>query len=760
MKKPTVKVLLRLILAIILVLGLSPVQSNAATDSVFAIFAGDAIFKDDGNPNTPPVDDSIADLKRAGVDTVILGAVHIYPNSDLYINGNKVCSGGQYVGTDDYKQKWAKLKQAPTGVTRLELYFGGAGSGTFNDLKNTILPNTTLKNTLQQNLNALFVATGADAACIDDETTYDSTNTTTFCNMIVTSGKKITLCPYNNTAYWSAVKSNLSTNCDRVYLQCYGGGAANNASSWSSSLGGSKIIPGFTAGTYTSAIQTKLNGWGGAATNSCLQGTFLWNYDEVIQCNSSDNIYNFGNFFNTYFSMGRVISNEMYNTSDRSNGYTNLSRNGNPIVTASGQINSDSAPGKAVDGIMLNSKWCDTSSSSKWLTIDLGQAQTVWRWVVKHAGSALEHPKYNTKGFILQKSDDGINFTDVDTVTDNTQAVTDRGLNAAVTARYFRLFITNPNQGADNAARIYEFELYNGPQIPQNVALNKYANSQQYVGACSPGKAVNGTLNDLNDKWCALASTSNWLCVDLGQEYDISRWVVKHAGAYGESVYYNTRDFRLQKSSSKTGDPYYFTNWEDVDTVTGNTANVTDRSVGTFSTRYVRLYIDTATAYTLSDNYARIFEFEVYGIPSTPPPPTNVALNKTATASAYVQYTEPSKAVNGTINDLYDKWCQTQNTGTKWLQVDLGDFYTINRWVVKHAGAGGEIADYNTKDFKLQYKVGSTWIDVDTVTGNTQNVTDRTVSAFIARYVRLFITTPTNNNDSAARIYEFEVYGY
>lgn len=51
---------------------------------------------------------------------------------------------------------------------------------------------------------------------------------------------------------------------------------------------------------------------------------------------------------------------------------------------------------------------------------------------------------------------------------------------------------------------------------------------------------------------------------------------------------------------------------------------------------------------------------------------------------------------------------------------------------------------------------GSTWYDVDSVTGNTANVTDRTVSIFTARNVRLYITTPTQNTDQHSRIYEFE----
>ncbi len=139
---------------------------------------------------------------------------------------------------------------------------------------------------------------------------------------------------------------------------------------------------------------------------------------------------------------------------------------------------------------------------------------------------------------------------------------------------------------------------------------------------------------------------------------------------------------------------------------------------------------------------------------------TNIALNKTATVDSYdITGHEADKAVNGTIAGD-SKWCSTQNIGSQWLKLDLGTNYSINRWVVKHAGEGGESYLYNTKNFKLQKSTdGTNWTDVDSVTGNTANITDRTVTSFTTRYVRLYITSPqTTTNYPAARIYEFELY--
>ena len=107
------------------------------------------------------------------------------------------------------------------------------------------------------------------------------------------------------------------------------------------------------------------------------------------------------------------------------------------------------------------------------------------------------------------------------------------------------------------------------------------------------------------------------------------------------------------------------------------------------------------------------------------------------------------------------KWCDNTHYPNQWLMVDLGEAFTINRWRVRAAGAGGiESINWNTRNFKLQKSSdGSTWTDVDVVTYNFASVTNRVVNPFTARYVRLYATVPTNTSDRAARIYEFEVYG-
>ena len=141
-------------------------------------------------------------------------------------------------------------------------------------------------------------------------------------------------------------------------------------------------------------------------------------------------------------------------------------------------------------------------------------------------------------------------------------------------------------------------------------------------------------------------------------------------------------------------------------------------------------------------------------------PPVNLALGKPATADSSCSTNEnPARAVNGTTtNGNLDKWCS--QGASKWLQVDLGSNQSVNRFVVQHAGAGGENTAWNTRDFNLQVSTnGTAWTTVATATGNTASTTTHTITATQARYVRINVTTPASDGNAAARIYDFEVYG-
>lgn len=158
-----------------------------------------------------------------------------------------------------------------------------------------------------------------------------------------------------------------------------------------------------------------------------------------------------------------------------------------------------------------------------------------------------------------------------------------------------------------------------------NIAIGRPVKSDRYVSNEQDFKAVDGTVLD-NSKWCATGSEPHWLMVDLGEKISIRKFVIKHAGAGGETPIWNTRDFKIQVSDDGT-------NWRDVVNVTGNTENITSHLVENVSARYARLYITRATSDT-KDSYqgvvARIYEFEVWGL-DTKSVPTSAPVLKYAT---------------------------------------------------------------------------------------------------------------------------------
>jgi hypothetical protein len=132
-----------------------------------------------------------------------------------------------------------------------------------------------------------------------------------------------------------------------------------------------------------------------------------------------------------------------------------------------------------------------------------------------------------------------------------------------------------------------------------NLALNRPTKSNQASCNASEGtaKAVNGSVSDGNsDKWCSAVAGAKSIEVDLGANRQLTRFVVKHAGAGSESTAYNTKNFTLETS---TGGGV----WSTAGTVTNNTASTTTNPVNV-NARWIRL--------TTTDPVARIYEFEAY----------------------------------------------------------------------------------------------------------------------------------------------------
>ena len=118
--------------------------------------------------------------------------------------------------------------------------------------------------------------------------------------------------------------------------------------------------------------------------------------------------------------------------------------------------------------------------------------------------------------------------------------------------------------------------------------------------------------------------------------------------------------------------------------------------------------------------------------------------------------------LNGTITSLSDKWSSGQLSGS--VDIRLTQPRSVVRWVMDHAGAGGESVNdglMNTKDFDLYYKdTDGEWKLAKEVRGNKAHVTDITLDKPItAQDWRLHVITSDNGTPwKAIRIYNWKMY--
>ncbi len=224
-------------------------------------------------------------VKESGFNTIMLWSVHVYDDGTLYLNDIKVAENGKYVGTAAVESAWKYLKQEPTNINRIELSVGAWGTKDFEAIAALIERDGTGEDTiLYRNFKALIDACGADAINYDDETSYDPGVAITFGKMVESMGLKVTLCPFNARDYWVAVYNGLGSELvDRIYLQCYDGGAYNNVADWYRAFGNTKIIPGYwclhyngSAGDTAAQVKDKLT-----AVKQYCEGGFMWLYDDM-----------------------------------------------------------------------------------------------------------------------------------------------------------------------------------------------------------------------------------------------------------------------------------------------------------------------------------------------------------------------------------------------------------------------------------------------------------------------------------------------
>ncbi|MFY2564263.1 PKD domain-containing protein [Corallococcus terminator] len=510
-----------------LALATSAPTANAAS----AVYGGGPFY----SGGTAVMDD----LRASGFTTVMLWSFHIEDNGDLVYNDIPVVKNGAYMGDAAWPTRLATLKTAPTSINRIEVSIGAWSvpdfermarlvNGTATGCGTTLVCGTGSNSILYRNFQALKAATGADAVNFDDESAYDLAPTTTFGQMLIGQGYKITFAPYTQQTFWRNLKDNLGSAVDKIYLQVYDGGAGNNPASWNTSMG-MTVDPGLwsrhgngcASGDSPSSVQTRMSGW---KTSAGIRGGFMWLYDDIQRCTAQGTTAQYAAAINTAVSgntppvanFGVTVSSLTATFSDASTdadgtitsrswnfgdggtstatnpsrtyatagnynvtltvtdnggashtktqtvsvggGFINLALN--KPTTSSTACNNNESAAKAVNGSVsggTTDKFCSLAAAA-WMQVDLGSAQTVSSFTVKHAGAGGESTTWNSKAFTIQTSSNGTTWSTPVTVSSNTASSSTHAI-TATSARYIKLNVTTPTQNGDPATRIYEFEV-------------------------------------------------------------------------------------------------------------------------------------------------------------------------------------------------------------------------------------------------------------------------------------------------------------
>jgi endoglucanase len=286
---------------------------------------------------------------------------------------------------------------------------------------------------------------------------------------------------------------------------------------------------------------------------------------------------------------GTWIRNKMLNPADDFGTVTAQNIALGKTVTVSSIEASDLAGSYAVDGNTAT-RWASAENvDPQWITVDLGAIYNISQvnilWEAAYA-----------KNFLVQVSSDNANWTTLKDVQANTSLSNNYpGLTA--TGRYVRIYGTV--RGTQYGYSIYELQVYGTVAgSSDNIALNK---TVTVSGTEAPGlDGSNAVDGNGTSRWASTMYVDpQWITVDLGRNYNISRVKIAWEAAYA-------KNFLVQVSSDNT-------TWITLKDVAGNTSVTNDFTGLAGAGRYVRIY---GTARGTEYGYS-IYELQVYGTAAT-----------------------------------------------------------------------------------------------------------------------------------------------
>lgn len=145
---------------------------------------------------------------------------------------------------------------------------------------------------------------------------------------------------------------------------------------------------------------------------------------------------------------------------------------GATVIDYSGAVDASDEQIESLTDGNIDTKWCSTGMATEdqhlidegvenWVVFDFGESKYFNRYQIFHASLCKRDfggTSYDTKSWIVEVSDDLVNWKEVSRVTGNTANFNDVEFEL-VCARYLRLLIVEPTQEPSTVARISEFKV-------------------------------------------------------------------------------------------------------------------------------------------------------------------------------------------------------------------------------------------------------------------------------------------------------------
>lgn len=244
-------------------------------------------------------------------------------------------------------------------------------------------------------------------------------------------------------------------------------------------------------------------------------------------------------------------------------------------------------------------RWGSAFTNNEWIYIDLGQIANINRVVLNWEAA------YGN-AYQIQVSNDASIWTTIYSTATGDGGVDDFTLSGS--GRYVRMLGTN--RGTVYGYSLFEFQVYGSfVSTPVVVSNNKPMVASSQEAAYAPGLAGDGNAST---RWGSAFTNTEWIYVDLGANYSISRVILNWEAAFG-------RAYQIQVSDNAN-------TWTNVYSTATGDGGVDDIALST-NGRYVRMYgSNRGTAYGYS-----LYEFQVYGVIRTT---SSSSLSNSSTSSS------------------------------------------------------------------------------------------------------------------------------